>query len=325
MKYLFFLPLVIVLGCSTPKDPKEKAVDITPSVKSVALKQGNRISSLAQQALGSQLMKKINIQGPEAAVEFCNLAAYPILDSLKTGMEVKIKRASLKMRNVNNTPDPVEEKIIRSYQEQLSKKEDLEPVVQVLSKSELLYAAPIQTKNKMCLSCHGMGNDEINESTLSRINTLYPDDKAKGHRVGDLRGIWSITFQKDELLKYKTDEEAINLDNGLALIQQNCYSCHSPNSASHDDIIAPPLAGVKRRYLRAADGDKATFVAQMSAFLLDPTEESALMQGPVNRFGLMPKFNWSKEMITKMVEYLYENELEAPAWFEKHHREMHPE
>ena len=324
MKYFIFLIPILYWGCSGSSHTGEKAENVEPSMEKIALKQGNRISSQAQQALGSQLMKRINSEGPVAAVEFCNLAAYPILDSLDIDLDVKIKRASIKTRNPGNKADAVEERIIRSYQQLLAKEKSLTPVVEALGKEELLYAAPIQTKNKMCLNCHGAVSNEISEATLAKIQDLYPGDNAKGHKVGDLRGIWSITFKKEELLKLQMDDNAaLDVNDGLSLVKQNCYSCHSPNSASHDHIIAPPLEAVKRRYLRAADDDKRAFVSKMSRFLIDPSEQSALMKGPVRRFGVMPKFNWSEETIAKMVEYMYDHELEQPDWFEQHHREGH--
>ena len=323
MKYLILMIAMLALGCSNPSNNREKTKAVDPSIEKIALEQGNRISSQAQQALGSQLMKMINTQGAEAAVEFCNLAAYPILDTLDLGIDAEIKRASVKNRNPKNKANAIEERIIKSYQQQLAKSESLTPIVTGLSKEELLYAAPIQTKNKMCLNCHGEVDQQVSAGTLAKIQGFYPDDNATGHKVGDLRGIWSITFKKEELLKFQFDGAAFDPGDALTLVKQNCYSCHSPNSASHDDIIAPPLEAVKRRYLEATGDDKAAFVSKMSRFLIDPSEQLAVMKGPVRRFGVMPKFNWSEETIAKMVEYMYENELEQPAWFEQHHRERH--
>ncbi|MDZ7614046.1 MAG: hypothetical protein U5K51_10420 [Flavobacteriaceae bacterium] len=33
------------------------------------------------------------------------------------------------------------------------------------------------------------------------------------------------------------------------LLKSKCYACHAVNTKSHDEIIAPPMAAVKRRYL----------------------------------------------------------------------------
>ena len=41
----------------------------------------------------------------------------------------------------------------------------------------------------VCLSCHG---SNINEPVANKINSLYPDDKAKGFSKGDIRGAFTI-------------------------------------------------------------------------------------------------------------------------------------
>ena len=59
----------------------------------------------------------------------------------------------------------------------------------------------ITIPNGLCLNCHGEPGKEINESTLEKINSLYPEDKAIDFKVGDLRGMWSIEMPKKEVVK----------------------------------------------------------------------------------------------------------------------------
>ncbi|HHP7241513.1 MAG TPA: DUF3365 domain-containing protein [Cyclobacteriaceae bacterium] len=198
MRYYLYVLIFLLVSCI---DNHDKSSD--KNIEEVAMKEGKRISSLAQKALGSQLMKKVSQDGAASALEFCNLAAYPILDSLKTDMEVIIKRAAIKNRNPKNRASEVESTLIYEYEKQLKNDERLEPRVQVLNDEEILFAAPIKTKNALCLNCHGKVGSEINDETLAAINTLYPKDNAVNHKVGDLRGIWSLTFKKDELIKLK--------------------------------------------------------------------------------------------------------------------------
>lgn len=102
-------------------------------------------------------------------------------------------------------------------------------------------------------------------------------------------------------------------DEGLLLLERHCYTCHNPKSNSHDEIIAPPLWGMKKHYLEAFPA-KEDFEKAMLSFIENPSEEKALMKGPVKRFGLMPKPAVSKEDLKKIVNYIYSNELENPAW-----------
>lgn len=109
---------------------------------------------------------------------------------------------------------------------------------------------------------------------------------------------------------------------GLAKLNTYCYSCHSPKSKSHDDMLAPPLAGIKYKYSRTYQ-DKTLFVSRMADFVNNPSKSNAMMKGPVRRFGLMPKVSLSKDEINELCLFIYEHELETPAWFPDHFEEQH--
>ena len=106
------------------------------------------------------------------------------------------------------------------------------------------------------------------------------------------------------------------------LLKNQCYACHSINSASHDDIIAPPMVAVKKRYLRLYD-DKEEFVEAVSKWALNPEPDNAIMRGAVSQFKVMPKQIFKEVELKKIAEYIYANELEKPDWFMAHEKEMH--
>ena len=110
---------------------------------------------------------------------------------------------------------------------------------------------------------------------------------------------------------------------GYTLLKNNCYACHSVISKSHDEIIAPPLVAVKRRY-KTMYSSKEDFIEAWTDWTLDPTGGKALMRGAVKQFNIMPKQPFNKEEVIKIAEYVFENELEAPEWFAKHFEEEHP-
>ena len=112
------------------------------------------------------------------------------------------------------------------------------------------------------------------------------------------------------------------ISEGEELLTTSCYSCHSPNSKSHDEMLAPPLAGIKHKY-KEISPDRNTFIAQMSAFVSEPTKDNALMKGPVKKFGLMPKTALSDKQILELTAFIYDNKLEAPLWFPEHFEEKH--
>ena len=43
----------------------------------------------------------------------------------------------------------------------------------------------------MCLNCHGK---DIDREVVARIDALYPEDRARGYAVGDLRGVFWVEF-----------------------------------------------------------------------------------------------------------------------------------
>lgn len=118
------------------------------------------------------------------------------------------------------------------------------------------------------------------------------------------------------------DVHSLSTAAGEALLSKNCYSCHNPESASHDDMLAPPLAGIKNRY-QMSYPERTAFIHQMASYIAAPAEEHALMRGPVRRFGVMPPVALPKDSILAVAAYIYDNELPAPAWFQEHFEEKH--
>lgn len=116
--------------------------------------------------------------------------------------------------------------------------------------------------------------------------------------------------------------QSISKEIGLNMLKTNCYSCHNPNSETHDNMLAPPLVGIKYKY-KSLYKSEELFIVQMSDFIDNPNKENAVMKGPVRRFGLMPKTTLSKTEIQELVKFIYHTELAIPSWFSKHFEEEH--
>ena len=165
---------------------------------SLAMQQGDLISENTQKVLGTRLKEVIQDKGIPQALTYCNLNAYPLVDSLQDIYKAEIRRASLKTRNPANAPDKREEKIIKEYLNEIQ--EGVTPAVKVvLQNDKLYYYRPIILSAQLCLNCHGNIGTDIKEDNYRVIKALYSDDNATGHKMGDLRGIWSITFEKESL------------------------------------------------------------------------------------------------------------------------------
>jgi mono/diheme cytochrome c family protein len=109
---------------------------------------------------------------------------------------------------------------------------------------------------------------------------------------------------------------------GLLLMEQNCYACHNPNAKSHDELLAPPFAAIKRRYSKEYDNQN-DFVAAIVNYATSPDSNKALMRGAINEFGLMPALPIGKDKLSEIANYLYKNRPEEPEWFQEHFKEMH--
>lgn len=166
--------------------------DQQQTIEDIGLSYAN--STKAQ--LGKNLMGVIQQKGILHALDFCNVQAVPITDSMASVHNAKIIRVSDNNRNPSNHANTQEKEYISLFQKILASGEDPKPIV--VSENEMSrFYYPIVT-NTMCLKCHGNVGQEIEEETYTKILELYPNDKAIGYDVNQVRGIWSITFKTDE-------------------------------------------------------------------------------------------------------------------------------
>ena len=144
--------------------------------------------------LGKNLMGTIQKKGTLEAVEFCNIKAYPLTDSMSIVHSAKIKRVTDKPRNSNNAANATELKHIKTFKSIVANKEEPKPIIEEIE-NKIHFYYPITT-NSMCLQCHGKPEKDIEPKTLKLLASLYTEDKALNYDTNQVRGIWSITFDK---------------------------------------------------------------------------------------------------------------------------------
>ncbi|WP_147678738.1 c-type heme family protein [Algibacter pacificus] len=155
---------------------------------------GLKYALATKAVLGKNLMGTIQKKGTLEALAFCNEKAYPLTDSMSVVNNATIKRVSDKPRNQNNQANKKELSYINAFKNDIKNNTEPKPIVdQIDNKVHVYY--PITT-NSMCLQCHGKPNQDIQNPTLLKLASLYPQDKAIGYSVNEVRGIWSITFDK---------------------------------------------------------------------------------------------------------------------------------
>ena len=158
-------------------------------------KKGAAIAIQTQVELGKALKAALEKGGPENAIEFCNLEALRITDSIASSEEVIVKRLAKKNRNPKNEMDEVESKIFKQYIFDYLNKRNLDPRIALNSEGHPVYYKPIITNN-MCLTCHGTPGSTMSNDLAGKIREIYPDDKAINFEDGQPRGMWAITFTK---------------------------------------------------------------------------------------------------------------------------------
>ena len=135
-----------------------------------------------------------------------------------------------------------------------------------------------------------------------------------------LVGLFSCQQDKKEYSPIATQNEAHELEptDGKKLMEIHCYLCHNPKVAEDIGRVAPPMVAIKARYIDKKGLNKEEFIKYVTAFVLNPTEELALMKGAVKKHGLMPKQNFPNGSIEKIAEFMYDYQIEEPEWFKAH-------
>jgi len=186
------LMLVLITACGDSKSTETKRT--MEGLKAEYRNKGLEITAHAFQTLSAELQGAMKSGGVVHAIKYCHLQASPLIDSLSKLNDLQIKRTSHKIRNTENTAEPREMDIIESYLKMSRDQKLPEPKVDV-GTDRIYYYAPIIVIDK-CLRCHGQKDLDISKEDYAVILNHYPKDRAHGFKVGELRGIWSLQFNR---------------------------------------------------------------------------------------------------------------------------------
>lgn len=193
--FIFTSAVFMITGCSQPEPTKmKKNIQYVSGVDEVTyLKLGKEITDSVGMHLKDNLVKAMQEGGPVNAVRFCNTQALPITGSYSLKYNTEVKRVSDRNRNADNKPNELEQAVMDDYREMMASGKPLSPKVAIDGDGRKNFYAPIITGG-VCLTCHG---DEKNmqPELVAVIDSLYPNDAAKGFKVDELRGIWSVKFK----------------------------------------------------------------------------------------------------------------------------------
>lgn len=141
----------------------------------------------------SLLMQELKAGGFEGAVAVCASRAQEKTAEYRRTFKNDIRRVSLRRRNPANEPDAFERGVLASFDrlpvEARPGAEHWE-IVQENGGEALRYLKPL-VANAMCLTCHGE-KAKIPGPVQAVLVREYPDDRATGFAVGDVRGAVSV-------------------------------------------------------------------------------------------------------------------------------------
>lgn len=172
----------LTIGCVDEPDKSQLTSD--PDKRQL----GDSLTLVVQQALLAEVQYQIKNGGTEGAISYCNEMALHITDSLAKNNDVSIRRISSKNRNPMNGPITSEELLLIEM-EKLNRYDTL-----IQDSEQTTYYKAIHLAMPTCLKCHGIPMNDINETTLAIIDSLYPNDLARNYAHGDFRGVWKVQF-----------------------------------------------------------------------------------------------------------------------------------
>ncbi|UHD14966.1 Tll0287-like domain-containing protein [Thiocapsa bogorovii] len=145
--------------------------------------------------LQGELQAAIKEGGPTNAIAVCQDRAPAIAADLSERSGWQVGRTSLKTRNTaGNAPDAWEQEVLADFDARRVAGEDVQPmayaaVVETADGETFRFMKAIPT-GEVCLACHG---SDITPEVAAAIDERYPDDKARGYSLGDVRGAFSLS------------------------------------------------------------------------------------------------------------------------------------
>jgi hypothetical protein len=158
-----------------------------------ALNEALQVSSELADKVRGLLLKEIEIGGLAGAVKVCSEMAQGITREFNARSGHTVRRVSLRYRNPSNIPDEYERRKLEEL-DLLNKKKEMKneygEVVDEGGHKYLRYMKPLVAL-PLCINCHGP-KENISADVKTILAEKYPEDRATGFIVGDLRGAISV-------------------------------------------------------------------------------------------------------------------------------------
>jgi hypothetical protein len=190
---------LILSGCADNSAPADGEGSVATAPEntdpeipdSVLMARGMEITTTAFKKLSGSLKQAISDSGVPGALQYCNLMAWPLLDTVARSHGVKLRRTALRVRNPSNRPEQPETSILNAFDVRNQAGEKPRGKLERTAGMPTTFYRPILLQEG-CLPCHGSPNDDIATEDFNLIRSLYPADEAISFQVGELRGMWVV-------------------------------------------------------------------------------------------------------------------------------------
>ena len=166
-----------------PQPPPVYPAAQAPAALRPVLQHADLIIVTLQDALLSELHRRLDTNGPAGALDACHLAAIPVAQRAARDEGVRVGRTSARLRNPANAPPAWAAPIVDRYADQ--PKATVDGFVVDLG-DRVGVLRPIR-EQPICASCHGP-EQTLSPGVPARLAKRYPEDRAVGFRDGDIRG-----------------------------------------------------------------------------------------------------------------------------------------
>ena len=166
-----------------------------PALADDLLPEARKVATMVPPKLLAVLTTEIEKGGPEGAIGACREKAPAMAKAASEQTGWSIRRVSLNNRNPKAVPDAWERGVLEDFDRRAAAGES--PAT--LEKGELVAEEGKQSYRYMkalptldlCLKCHGP-QAALSPAVKAKLAELYPQDKATGYSVGQIRGAMTI-------------------------------------------------------------------------------------------------------------------------------------
>jgi hypothetical protein len=154
---------------------------------------GQLLVKLIDTTFQQKIQLALQKNGPNKAMQLCNIDIYGVKDSLAMVYNASIKRTN---RAILTAGSKEEKELFDAYLYNEEQQLPMHDNLQDLKNGFVLYTKPIMLNQNSCLTCHGEES-----KILPLLQKAYPKSVVFNLKKGSLMGMWSIQLAQQEVIK----------------------------------------------------------------------------------------------------------------------------